>query len=741
MTMPVDVVVLSDAPKDLGSNVEVVVGLPDKDPWTLPFAHKAIFARRVDQYDLFIYTEDDIGVDEGNIHAFMRATPRLHSDEIAGFLRYEVGQDGKRLLVDAWGHYHWNPASVRQRDGYIVAEFTNEHAGFYILMQAQLKRAIASGGYLHGPSRGRYSLPETAATTPYTHCGFRKVLCISALEEFLVHHMPNRYADGLPVTLAGFKGQIQTLLEIQGGRHPARTLCDVESGLWPTRWQKSYYEQPGPEWLIPPETATVLSIGCGWGYAEEKWMRRGMHVTAIPLDSVIGVVAERRGIKVIHGTWEESFRALRGCSFDTVILSNLLHLQQSPEDIVERAARFVREGGSLVLSGINFERIPWRLRRICGIGEFRKLRSFDRGGICLCGPKSLGKCIARAGLRIADTVWLNHAIDGGLQRWNGISLGQATAREWVLRAERSASRKGTVMEEYTKNGVRGFLPEWARSGYRTFRTRLLSLGLEPHRIFSLSAEERNASSMLTMVIAVHDSPSVTLRCLNSLERFGGDAEVVIVDDGSMLESTRSMLERISERTGWRLLRHANALGHSRACEAGAAVATRPYICLLNSDTIVTQRSWLGIVRAFEASSQIAAVGPSTSQTVTAQVVTRAMYCRHDWSDGQICSFAENYVGKHRGNPVIDLPRLGGFAFFVRRDIWEKTGGFSKQFEDYGNETEFCERLRRLGYRLVWSRESYIHHLGSASYGRVLGLDEIRMRGAEAELRIKKMIGL
>ena len=135
MDMDVDVVVLSDAPKELGPKVEVIVGLPSKNPWTLPFAHKAVFAQRVDQYNLFVYSEDDIGVSEGQIRAFLSAAGQLEPEEIAGFLRYEVDGSGKWFVAEPWGHYHWKPESVRQRGTYTIAEFTNEHAGFYILTQ------------------------------------------------------------------------------------------------------------------------------------------------------------------------------------------------------------------------------------------------------------------------------------------------------------------------------------------------------------------------------------------------------------------------------------------------------------------------------------------------------------------------------------------------------------------------------------------------------------------------------
>src|SRR5437879_6487444 len=46
MPFDVDVVVLCESPKNLGNEAEVVVGLPSRNPWSLPFAHKAIFAQR-----------------------------------------------------------------------------------------------------------------------------------------------------------------------------------------------------------------------------------------------------------------------------------------------------------------------------------------------------------------------------------------------------------------------------------------------------------------------------------------------------------------------------------------------------------------------------------------------------------------------------------------------------------------------------------------------------------------------
>src|SRR5580692_7858976 len=93
MPWGVKVVVMSNIPKDLGSDIEVLVGLPDPNPRSLPFGYKKIFAERANDFDLFIYTEDDVLITEQNVRSFLRATELLPEKYIAGFLRSEVSGD------------------------------------------------------------------------------------------------------------------------------------------------------------------------------------------------------------------------------------------------------------------------------------------------------------------------------------------------------------------------------------------------------------------------------------------------------------------------------------------------------------------------------------------------------------------------------------------------------------------------------------------------------------------------
>ena len=435
----VQIKVFSEAPKDLGKGVQVVVGLPSKHPWSLSFAHKPIFVSEAENYDLFLYSEDDILYTERNILAFLRAVPDLAPDEIPGFLLYERDPHGTVWLTSFYGHWHWKPESVKRRGAYTIAEFSNAHSASYLLTQAQLKQAIASNGFLREPHEGLYDLLCTAGTDPYTSCGFRKVICISALEDFLIHHTPDRYTHISVVTLASLQEQITTLMDIRDGGRRACALFEIAPKFWHFWWQKDFYEKARLEVLqmVPQQVRSVLSVGCGWGAIEESLEQRGANVIALPLDSVIGAVAARRGIKVVQGTWHECLASLGGQRFECVLLTDLLHLVPQPEAVLKQCAQFVGEHGSLVVTGPNFDRIPWLFKRTLGIGHFRKLRKFAESGISVCGPLTLGNSMAESGLLVSGVQWVNHEIG---RRWLGgreLAFGRLSARDWILQARRA----------------------------------------------------------------------------------------------------------------------------------------------------------------------------------------------------------------------------------------------------------------------------------------------------------------
>lgn len=371
--LDVNIVVLSNIPKELGPDVEVKVGLPVRNPFSLPFGYKKLFAEHASEYDLFIYTEDDILITEKNIEAFVEESRVLPEEYIAGFMRYEVSSGGRKAYPDMHSHFHWDPNSVIRSGNSLFAHHTNEHAACFILTRRQLQKAVNSGGWLLPPRRGRYDMRETAATDPYTQCGMKKLICISRIDDFSLHHLPNAYLGELGLDAQCGKLEIDCLesLAEKGSARLRGPLFEP----YPLRdrdlWNKKYYENPRDDVLnrVPRDARRVLSVGCGCGATEEALANRGVEVVAIPLDSVIGTTAAARGIAMLSPDFELAAHELEGQQFDCILMMDILQQLRDPVAIVSRYRALLRDGGSLLVSVPNWNYLGMLRQRLTASGR------------------------------------------------------------------------------------------------------------------------------------------------------------------------------------------------------------------------------------------------------------------------------------------------------------------------------------------------------------------------------------
>jgi SAM-dependent methyltransferase len=352
----VDIVVLSDIPKDFGSDIEVIVGLPTKNPWSLPFRHKTLFAERVQQYDLFIYSEDDTLITERNIESFLEVTQILPATYVAGFMRYEISPTGKKYYSTIHSYYHWDPNSVLKIGKYIFAHYTNEHSACFLLSQSQLKRAIASGGFLLPPRTGRYDMLVTAATDPYTQCGMKKVICISHFNDFCLHHLPNVYCGKIGIDAELADNEIQKLKSLDETARVRGPLFDTSTKLKRATWDKKYYEPSRKDILslIPPGVSRVLSVGCACGSTESDLVNMGIEVTGIPLDCVIQESAAAKGVKLLPPSLQAAIESRVTQYYDCILFPDVLHHLPNPTSILRLFCKLLREDGFVLISVPNF---------------------------------------------------------------------------------------------------------------------------------------------------------------------------------------------------------------------------------------------------------------------------------------------------------------------------------------------------------------------------------------------------
>jgi hypothetical protein len=204
------------------TNVVVPTELGEVIPWL----HRRVMAERRNDYDLFVYLDNDILLEAHGLATFLELDAILPEGILGGLLRYEFadGDPLTRYLPDAHGDFQVLEG-VERHAGELFFSICNKFASSFLLTRAHLHRALRSGAFLREPGpHGVYGFVESAATDVYTLCGLRKVFSLPRLESHLVHHLSNRYANETwgfwqrkPHTVTSLEKLVK---DASGGHHP-----------------------------------------------------------------------------------------------------------------------------------------------------------------------------------------------------------------------------------------------------------------------------------------------------------------------------------------------------------------------------------------------------------------------------------------------------------------------------------------------------------------------------------------
>jgi hypothetical protein len=169
---------------------------------TLP-AHRREFERRQDEFDLFLYTENDILIREETIETYLKYDRLLPDDSCLGFLVYE-DLGGTPVLVEQGP----NPPDMLGNT-YVFGdipffEVSQVHQCCWLLPRSKLKNVMRDPRFFHGCESG-----ECAASCFFSkHCfqQIKKVLVKSKedLRKCLIQHLSNRYASPSLLTFDEF---------------------------------------------------------------------------------------------------------------------------------------------------------------------------------------------------------------------------------------------------------------------------------------------------------------------------------------------------------------------------------------------------------------------------------------------------------------------------------------------------------------------------------------------------------
>ena len=229
------------------------------------------------------------------------------------------------------------------------------------------------------------------------------------------------------------------------------------------------------------------------------------------------------------------------------------------------------------------------------------------------------------------------------------------------------------------------------------------------------------------VVVTHNALPWIEQCLQSVR----GEETVVVDNGSTDGTVDLVRERFPEA---RLVEQEN-LGLAAGWNAGMAAASGRYFLILNADAWLTDGSLARLVAFADARPGAAVVGPrllNTDGTLQRSVrgfptlwrlATEYLFLRKLAPRTRFLNAF--YAGGFEHDEVREVEVVMGACMLVRREAVEQVGPLDEAFFLFSEETDWCWRFGRAGWKVVFFPGAECVHVGGAAHGGRLYRENLR----------------
>lgn len=230
---------------------------------------------------------------------------------------------------------------------------------------------------------------------------------------------------------------------------------------------------------------------------------------------------------------------------------------------------------------------------------------------------------------------------------------------------------------------------------------------------------------VTIIVVSYNTRELTLAALRTLyattrrTRF----HTVVLDNDSQDGSADAIAAEFPQVE---LIRSSENLGFARANNVVAARATTEWLLLLNPDTECHEGAVDNLMDYARAHPEGGIYGgrtvfPDGSLNIGscwARMTPWSVFCS---ATGLTAAFPNSPLFHPEAMPdwrrdtVREVDIVVGCFFLIRRELWDRMGGFDLRYFMYGEEADLCARVRKAGFRPVITPEAQIMHIvGAAS---------------------------
>ncbi len=213
---------------------------------------------------------------------------------------------------------------------------------------------------------------------------------------------------------------------------------------------------------------------------------------------------------------------------------------------------------------------------------------------------------------------------------------------------------------------------------------------------------------ITIVILAWNRWDLTKKCVETLlDTHLDGAKILVVDNGST-DLTKEQLPSFAAEKGISYIRFKNNLGFSKGnIRALDFVDSEDDLVLVNNDVYFEEPSWLRFLRATAyTDSRVGIVSP-VLLTPEKRLLHAGTYILPDTIWGQQIGSGEKYIYQYL------MPReVEGVVFacvYVKRTVIDKIGFLSPEYHSYFEDTDYCIRARKAGFKVVVDGRSVVIH--------------------------------
>lgn len=246
----------------------------------------------------------------------------------------------------------------------------------------------------------------------------------------------------------------------------------------------------------------------------------------------------------------------------------------------------------------------------------------------------------------------------------------------------------------------------------------LRLQLDQDKIVATQFLDSDTTSRneATILILNYNGRQLLQNFLPSVVRFSNGFDIVVADNASTddsLEFIRNNFPQVKIVTLEK--NYGFAEGYNRAI----AKINSEFIILLNSDVEVTNKWASKLLEFLRIHPDVGAVQPKIKSYVNRHTFEYAGAAGglidrmgYPFCQGRILSEVEDDMGQY--DAFTEIFWTTGAAMIIRKNLFEKIGGFDSDFFAHMEEIDLCWRLKQGGYRMYVVPSSVVYHKGGGT---------------------------